>query len=114
MVLFYQADMWNQPDRDAGISFEAHRGFVTRLAALATEFGRPVLVVVGDYHDYRVDVGVPWFSTFYGVAGPANLTQIVVDRSIEATTDASPIDYLRLKIDPASPAVFSWENVIVP
>jgi len=114
VVLFFQADMWNQPDRDAGVSFTAHTGFVTRLAALATQFGRPVLMVVGDFHDYRVDVGVPWFSTYYGVTPPANLTQIVVDRSIEATTDASPIDYLRLKVDPASPAVFSWEQVNVP
>ena len=114
VVLFFQADMWNQPDRDAGVSFTAHTGFVTRLATLATQFGRPVLMVVGDFHDYRVDVGVPWFSTYYGVTPPANLTQIVVDRSIEATTDASPIDYLRLKVDPASPAVFSWEQVNVP
>jgi len=114
VALFFQADMWNQPDRDGGVPFTAFTGFVTRLAELATEFGRPVLVVVGDYHDYRVDVGVPWFNTFYGVPGPANITQVVVDRSIEATTDASPIDYLRLTIDPASPAVFSWEQVIIP
>jgi len=114
VVLFFQADMWNQPDRDDGVSFTAFTGFVTRLAELATQFGRPVLMVVGDFHNSRVDVGVPWFSTFYGVTPPANLTQIVVDRSIEATTDASPIDYLRLTIDPASPAVFSWEQVNVP
>ena len=114
VVLFFQADMWNQPDRDAGVSFTAFSGFVTRLAALATQFGRPVLIVAGDFHDYRVDVGVPWFGTFYGVTPPANITQVIVDRSIEATTDASPIDYLRLTIDPASPAVFSWEQVNVP
>jgi hypothetical protein len=114
VVLFFQADMWNQPDRDAGVPFDAFTGFVTRVAALAAQFGRPVLMVVGDFHNYRVDAGVPWFSTFYGVTPPANLTQVVVDRSIEATTDATPIDYLRLKIDPASPAVFSWEQVFVP
>ena len=80
---------------------------------LATRYGRPVLILAGDYHNYRVDVGVPWFS-LYGVSPVANITQIIVDRSIEATTDASPIDYLRLTIDPKSTAVFSWEQVAVP
>src|SRR5262245_15558635 len=114
VVLFFQADMWNQPDRDAGVSFTAFTGFVARLAELATQFQRPILMVVGDYHNFRVDVGVPWFSTYFGVTPPGNLTQIVIDRSIEATTDASPIDYLRLKIDPGSPTLFSWEQVAVP
>ena len=114
VVFFFQADMWNQPDRDGGVSFTAFSDIVTELAARATQFGRPVLMVVGDFHNYRVDVGVPWFNTYYGVTPPANLTQIVVDRSIEATDDATPIDYLRLTIDPSSPAVFSWEQVFVP
>ena len=68
---------------------------------------------MGDSHNFRVDAGVPWFSLF-GVTPPANVTQIVVDRSIEDVTDASPIDYLRLTIDPRSHAVFSWEQVNVP
>ena len=72
---------------------------MTRLASLATRFRRPVLIVSGDTHEYRVDAGVPWFS-LYGVTPVPNITQVIVDRSIEATTDASPIDYLRLKIDP--------------
>ena len=114
IVLFFQADMWHPDDRAAGASFTSHTEFVTRLAQLARRFRRPVLMIVGDFHEYRVDVGVPWFNTYYGVTPPANLTQIVVDRSIEATTDASPIDYLRLKIDPKSAAVFSWEQVNVP
>lgn len=113
VVLFFQADMWNPDDRAAGVAFDAFTGFVTRLAELARRFRRPVLLLVGDSHNFRVDAGVPWFSLF-GVTPPANVTQIVVDRSIEDVTDASPIDYLRLKIDPRSPAVFSWEQVNVP
>jgi hypothetical protein len=113
VVLFMQADMWHPEDRAAGASFTAHTSFVSRLAELATEFGGPVLIIAGDYHNYRVDVGVPWF-TLYNVTPVANITQIIVDRSIEATTDASPIDYLRLRVDPSSATVFSWEQVLVP
>ena len=113
VVLFMQADMWHPEDRAAGALFTAHTSFVARLAQLATAFGRPVLIIAGDYHNYRVDAGVPWF-TLYGVTPVANITQIIVDRSIEATTDASPIDYLRLRVDPSSAAVFSWEQVLVP
>lgn len=56
----------------------------------------------------------PWFGTYYGVTPPGNITQVIVDRSIEVATDATPIDYLRLIIDPATRAVFSWEQVNVP
>jgi hypothetical protein len=108
VVLFFQADLWHPDDRAAGAAFSAHTGFVERLARLATAFGRPVLLVAGDSHDYRVDVAVPWFS-LYGVTPPTNITQVIVDRSIE-----DDIDYLRLKIDPRSAAVFSWEQVFVP
>ena len=41
---------------------------------------------------------------------PANVTQVVVDRSIEinrtGAPDASPIDYLKLTIDRKAPGVF--------
>jgi hypothetical protein len=113
VVLFFQADMWHPDDRAAGASFTSFTGFVTRLAQLARRFRRPVLLVSGDSHNYRVDVGVPWFD-LYGVTPAANITQVIVDRSVEGATDASPIDYLRLTIDPKSPAVFSWEQVNVP
>ena len=117
VVLFFQADMWHPEDRAAGAQFTAHQDFVARLSELATAFGGPVLLIVGDYHEYRVDVGVPWFTTFYNVPAPANVTQIVIDRSIEinrtGAPDASPIDYLKLTIDAKAPSVFSWTQVNV-
>lgn len=119
IVLFFQADMWHPEDRAAGAEFTAHQAFVARLSRLATRFApRPVLLISGDFHDYRVDAGVPWFATFYNVPAPANVTQIIIDRSIEinrtGAPDASPIDYLKLRIDPKAPGVFSWTQVIVP
>jgi hypothetical protein len=90
---------------------------VTRLSQLATRFGKPVLLISGDYHEYRVDAGVPWFTTYYNVPAPSNVTQIIIDRSIEinrtGAPDPSPIDYLKLLVDRKSPAVFSWTQVNV-
>ncbi|MBL0171986.1 MAG: hypothetical protein IPP90_14940 [Gemmatimonadaceae bacterium] len=108
VVLFLQADMWHPEDRAAGAVFTAHQAFLERVAALAKSFKRPVLIVCGDSHDLRVDVGVPWFS-LYGITPAANITQLTVDRSIEAD-----IDWLKLHIDPNTPGVFTWEQVIVP
>ncbi len=108
VVLLFQADMWNQGDRDSGVDFSAFSTFVARIAALSTKFGKPVLMIGGDSHNLRVDAGVPWFSLF-GVTPPANVTQVVVDRSIE-----DDIDWLKLKIDPKSPTLFSWTQVFVP
>lgn len=109
VALFLQADFWHPDDRAAGAVFTAHQAFLSRLSQLASNFNGPVLLIAGDSHDYRVDVGVPWMHQFYGVTSPPNLTGIIVDRSIE-----DDIDYLRLTIDPKSKSVFSWEQVFVP
>jgi hypothetical protein len=109
VLLFFQADMWAPEDRALGLAFDAFTGFVRRLSQLATAFGGPVLLVAGDSHNYRVDVGVPWFTQFFDAPAPANVTQLIIDRSIE-----DDIDYVRLRIDPASPEVFSWQQVFVP
>ncbi len=108
VVLILQADLWAPDDRAAGADFSAHTAFVQRIATLATRFRKPVLMISGDSHEFRVDAGVPWFS-LYGVAPVPNVTQLVVDRSIEAD-----IDWVKLTIDPKSPAVFSWAQVFVP
>ena len=105
IVLFFQADLWHPEDRAAGASFTAHTEFVNRLAELAADFDGPILLVSGDSHDLRVDAGVPWFS-LYGATPQPNVTQLVVDRSLE--DDA---DFVRLHVDPKTPGVFSWENV---
>jgi hypothetical protein len=78
-----------------------------RRAELAAEFDGPILPVSGDSHNLRVDAGVPWFS-LYGATPQANVTQLVVDRSLE--DDA---DFVRLHVDPKTPGVFSWGNVTV-
>ncbi|MES2306359.1 MAG: metallophosphoesterase [Gemmatimonadota bacterium] len=119
IVLFFQADLWHPGDRAGGAAFTAHEAWVARLSQLASTFNGKILLIGGDSHDYRVDPAVPWMSTYYGVPSPSNVTQIIVDRSIESpATDAAPqpasvIEWLRLHVDPRSPEVFSWQQVIV-
>jgi Calcineurin-like phosphoesterase len=117
IVLFFQADLWHPGDRADGATFTAHQGWVERLSQLASSFDGKVLLVSGDSHDFRVDPGAPWMATYYNVPAPPNVTQIIVDRSIESpATDAgtpSVIEWLRLHVDPRSPDVFSWQQVIV-
>ncbi len=108
VVLFFQADLWHPEDRAAGADFSEHTAFVQQLAKLASRFRGQVLLVSGDSHDLRVDPGVPWFS-FYGAEPQPNVTQLIVDRSIEAD-----IDWVKLTVDPTSPTVFSWEQRFVP
>lgn len=107
IVLFYQADLWHPGDRAEGANFSEHTEFVNRLSELAADFDGPVLIVCGDSHGLRVDPGVPWFS-LYGAEPRANVTQVVVDRSIE-----DDMDWLRLHVDPRSETVFSWEQMFV-
>ncbi len=119
IVLFFQADLWHPEDRAGGAEFSAHQSWVARFSELAREFNGRILLIGGDSHDYRVDPGVPWMSTYYGVPSPQNVTQVIVDRTIESSpSDAAPnppsvIEWLRLHIDPRSPDVFSWEQVVV-
>jgi hypothetical protein len=117
IVLFYQADLWHPGDRAGGATFTAHQTWVARLSQLAGTFDGKVLLVSGDSHDYRVDAGVSWMQAYYGVPSPANVTQLIVDRSIESpATDVgtpSVIEWVRLHIDPRSAELFSWERVIV-
>ncbi|MEO8577722.1 MAG: hypothetical protein ABI556_13515 [Gemmatimonadales bacterium] len=117
IVLFLQGDLWHPDDRAAGAMFTAHQTWVDRLGQLASAYQGKVLMIVGDSHDYRVDAAVPWVTTYYGGPALPNVTQIVVDRSIESPANdvgtPSVIEWLRLHVDPRSPQVFSWQQVIV-
>jgi hypothetical protein len=94
VVIGIQADMWDgaAADQTAFVAIKAV------LAARAARFAKPVLLLEGDSHVLKVDTPP---------GQPANLTRIVVQGSTSV-----PHEWLRLKVDPSSPKVFSCENVV--
>jgi hypothetical protein len=94
VVLGMQADMWDGPasDQTAFIPIKAV------IADRAASFGKPVLLLQGDSHQFKVD---------HPAGQPANLTRVVVQGSTSV-----PHEWLRLRIDPSRAGVFSCENVV--
>ena len=89
-----------QADTFAGTN-ETLDGFdeiVAAIGARAAEFGKPVLLLQGDTHRYLVDQPYP---------AAQNLTRVVVEgETVE--------EWLRVSVDPRSPAVFSWQREMLP
>lgn len=69
-----------------------------RIVQRSTQFGRPVLLVHGDEHVFEEE---------RAYAGVPNLTRL---ETFGDTAD----HWLRVRIEPRSPVVFSWEPVTVP
>lgn len=111
VVIGVQADMWD-PEATAagGAGLSNYTPFVRKLADLSLRFQRPVLLLNGDSHLLLADqpLAVPTSSTglIHGTPAVPNLTRIVVQGSTNA-----PAEWLRLRIDPRDPKVFSWSNV---
>jgi hypothetical protein len=76
---------------------------------LTRDFGRPVLLLEGDSHVFRVDrpftPGDSLYGTYPGAADAPGFTRVVVEGS------ANPTEYLRLRVDPRRAEVFTWERV---
>ncbi len=117
VLIGLQADMWDpaaDPAQNLGKTVDGLDGytkFVQELAKLSLRFGRPVLLINGDSHLFEVDHPLADPTTAAGKIhnAPAvpNLTRITVQGSTN-----EPSEWLRLTIDPRSPNVFSWENVV--
>jgi hypothetical protein len=106
VVLFMQADMWDVTAQLSG--FDA---LVTQIGTLAAAFGKPVLILEGDSHRFKVDNPFSATSPLHGVhpATPVaeNVTRMVVEGSDGRT------EYVRLTIDPKpkTGSIFSWDRV---
>ncbi|MFL6575583.1 MAG: hypothetical protein ACJ8MR_03135 [Povalibacter sp.] len=112
VVVVSQADMWDPEALAAGgAGLDKYTPFVTVLADLALNFGRPVLMLNGDSHLFRVDHPLADPNSPQGIVhhtrAVPNLTRIVVQGS---TND--PGEWLRITIDPRSRNVYSWSNVV--
>ncbi|MGH8264335.1 MAG: metallophosphoesterase [Steroidobacteraceae bacterium] len=112
VVLIVQADMWDPEALAAGgAGLGNYTPFVAKLADLSLQFRRPVLLLNGDTHLYHADQPLADPASATGVIHhtPAvpNLTRIVVQGSTN-----NPGEWLRLRIDPRTSQVFSWQNVV--
>jgi hypothetical protein len=101
VVVAMQADMW----------FNTPLGFteiVQRLADRASAFGKPVLLLEGDSHRFKVDRPLAAGSPLHGVTTAApNVTRIVVEGETIG-------EWLKLRIDPNAAQLFAWTRVPVP
>ena len=109
VVLLFQADMWDTAEPTLS-GFDA---LVQQIGVLAARYDGPVLLLEGDSHLFRVDhpftPGDPLYGKYDIPVDAPNLTRVVVQGSTNC-----PHAYLRLHVDPASDAVFSGENVVLP
>jgi hypothetical protein len=98
VVIIMQADTWTGA---AGSGFDST---VQKLADLARAFAKPVLVVQGDTHVYKTDMPLAAGDPIHGVTQPVpNLTRLVVQGETAS-------EWLRLHVDAAAPALFTWER----
>ncbi|MEA2764523.1 MAG: hypothetical protein QOK07_927 [Gemmatimonadaceae bacterium] len=108
IVLIFQADMWD-PAEPALNGFDA---LVQQIGTLARSFGKPVLLLEGDSHVFKVDNPYSASSALHGMHPETpvatNVTRIVIEGS-----DAGRTEYLRLTVDPRKEAssLFAWERV---
>jgi len=96
VAIAIQADMWDPTAPDLS-GFDAYKA---RLSRRARAWRKPVLLLNGDSHIYTSD---------RPLNGVPNLARITVNGSTSC-----PHEYLRLRIDPGDPAVFSSARVPLP
>jgi hypothetical protein len=107
VVLGIQADMWDPAAGAAELT--GYDQIVQKLAALILRFGRPVLLLNGDSHEFVVDNPLANGDPAHGVTTPVpNLTRIVV----QGGAGHFPLEYVKVRIDTRQKrAPFSWERV---
>ncbi|MCW2982766.1 MAG: hypothetical protein JWR63_336 [Conexibacter sp.] len=110
VVVGIQADMWD-PAAIAADQVSGFKPFVEELAQRARRFRKPVLLLNGDSHLYETDFPLAdptaTNNKIYGIkASVSNLQRLTVQGSTN-----QPHEWLKLRIDPSSPTVFSWQNM---
>ena len=133
VVIAEQADMWDLDGKDPS-HIANYEIFLDEIAAKSKGFGKPVLLINGDSHQYRSDnplkenqscviesglavIACPadaWKNHFSKGYDVPNFHRLVVHGS------TFPLEYLRLTVDPRKNysantnafGPFSWERVI--
>jgi hypothetical protein len=99
VVIVMQADMWD------GTPLNGFDSTVQKIAASTLAFNKPVLLLEGDSHVFKVDNPLAAGDAVHGVTTPVpNLTRVVV----QGSTTAPLSEWVRLHVDPAATPPFSW------
>ncbi|RYZ04073.1 MAG: hypothetical protein EOO73_25355 [Myxococcales bacterium] len=107
VVIFMQADMFDAFSVANNVPLDAFDAIVQKLATRSKAFGKPVLLLEGDSHFFLADKPLESGNPLHKVTTAApNLTRIVV----QGSTTTPRTEWLRLHVDPSTPAVFSWER----
>lgn len=102
VVLMMQADMW-----DTGRN-EGFDDTIQKIAALSLAYGKPVLLLQGDSHVFKVDNPLAAGDSVHGVTTPVpNLTRIVV----QGSTTAPLSEWLKLHVDASASPPFTWQRI---
>jgi hypothetical protein len=95
VVIMLQADMW-----DATAALDGFNDLVSQIGTLASQFEKPVLLLEGDSHVFRVDQpftpSSPLFALHPNTPVAPNVTRLVVNGSSSRT------EYVRLTINPSA------------
>src|SRR5262245_23980665 len=106
VVIGIQADMWDPAAGPAELT--GFNQIIQKVAFLARKFEKPVLLLNGDSHNFKVDNPLAEGDPAHGVTTPVpNLTRIIV----QGGADHFPLEYLRLTITPQEHQPFSWQRV---
>jgi hypothetical protein len=94
VALLFQADMWDPTSALSG--FDA---LVQQIGNLARAFGKPVLLLEGDSHVFRIDhpysASSPLLAMHPATPVAENVTRVVVEGSAAGRTE-----YVRLTVNP--------------
>jgi hypothetical protein len=99
VVIFMQADTWDGTPTDGFDIILQH------LSILSLIFRKPVLLVQGDSHRYKVDKPFASGDAQHGIVySVPNLTRLVVEGETAS-------EWLKLEVNPRTPDVFSWQRM---
>jgi len=100
VVLFVHADMFRSVEGGSGF-----KGFLKDLKGFTKEYGKPVLLVNGDSHNFLVDK--PLYIDDKKERTLVNFTRVQVFGEYD-------MHAVKIKIDPANPGLFEIQQLIIP
>ena len=100
LVMAIHADLWNE---EADLEESIHESWARAFLEAADDFGRPVLLIHGDSHTFRIDH--PFIDESDDGSPMITRLEVYGDEQVQA---------VRITVDPINPAVFAFTSLIVP